>query len=85
MVKSVKNMLNEVVKGRILTKEEYRTVFAKITVCINSRPLSPSQDGDVEQPPITCIDILHPGGLPRDLDSLNVTVIQESVTTIFKT
>ena len=27
----------------------------------------------MEQPPITCTDLLRPGGLPRDPDSLNVT------------
>ena len=73
MVKSVKNTLNKIVKGRILTEEEYRTVFAEVTKCVNSRPLWPSSNGDVEQPPITCIGLLRPGGLPRDPDSLNVT------------
>ena len=35
MVKSVKNTLNKIVKGRILTEEEYRTVFAEVTKCVN--------------------------------------------------
>ena len=73
MVKCVKTSLNKVVKERVLSEEEYRTIFAEITTCINSRPLWPSSDGDVEQPVINCNDLLRPGGLPRDPVSLNVS------------
>lgn len=73
MVKSVKTALNKVVKGRVLWDEDYRTIFAEITACINSRPLWPSTDGDIDCPPITCEDMLRPTGLPRDPEELNVT------------
>ena len=63
MVKSVKNSLNKIIKERILSEEEYRTIFAEIGACINSRPLWPSSDGDISQPPITCQDLLRPSGL----------------------
>ena len=32
-----------------------------------------SSEGDIEQAPITCNDLLRPGGLPRDPASLNLT------------
>ena len=37
MVKSVKSSLNKLVKERILSEEEYRTVISEVTNCINSR------------------------------------------------
>ena len=73
MIKSVKLSLNKIVKGALLTEEEYRTVLAEVTTCVNSRPLWPASDGDVEQPPITCADMLRSGGLPRDPESMNIT------------
>ena len=73
MIKSVKNSLNKIVKDRILSEEEYRTVLAEVTASINSRPLWPSCDGDIEQQPITCADMLRPGGLPRDPESMNIS------------
>ena len=54
------------VKTHVLTEEEYRTVLCEIGSCINSRPLWPSTDGDIEQPPITCNDLIRPGGLQRN-------------------
>ena len=71
LVKSIKMSLNKVVKERILSEEEYRTVFAEITSCINSRPLWPSCDGNIQQPPITCLDLLRPAGLERNPESMN--------------
>ena len=63
LIKSVKNALNKVVKNRMLTEEEYRTVLSEVTSCINSRPLWPSNEGDIEQPPINCNNLLRPRGL----------------------
>ena len=73
MVKSVKSSLNKLVKERILSEEEYRTVISEVTNCINSRPVWTSSEGDIEQAPITCNDLLRPDGLPRDPASLNLT------------
>ena len=73
MVKSVKISLNKVIKERVLSEEEYRTVLAEIANCINSRPLWPSCEGDIEQPSITCVDLLRPTGLPRDPICLNLS------------
>ena len=73
MVKCVKTSLDKLVKEKVLCEEEYRTILAEITSCINSTPLWPSSDGVIEQPPITCNDLLRPGGLPRDPVSLNVS------------
>ena len=73
MVKSVKTALNKIVKGKLLWEKDYRTIFAEITACINSRPLWPTSEGDVEGPPITCEDMLRPTGLPRDPAALNVS------------
>ena len=72
MVKSVKSSINKVVKESVLSEEEYRTVFAEVSACINSRPVWPSSDGDVEQPPITCQDLLRPSMLDHDPAPLNV-------------
>lgn len=72
LVKSVKNVLNKIVGKHILTEEEYRTVLAEVTACINSRPLWPSTDDSLEQP-ITCLDLLRPAGLDRDPETMNVT------------
>ena len=44
-----------------------------MTACVNSRPLWPSSDGDVDQPPITCLDLLRPSGLPRDPETMNIS------------
>ena len=73
MVKSVKSTLQKIVKDLLLNEEEYRTVLAEVAACINSRPLWPSQDEDVTEQPITCMDLLRPGGLPRDPETMNVT------------
>ena len=72
MVKSVKTALNKIVSCNVLTEEEYRTVFAEITACINSRPLWPASEGDLEEPMITCQDLLRPSGLTHDPPALNV-------------
>ena len=65
MVKSVKSALNKVVKHEILTEEEYRTLLMEIQDLINSRPLWPHNDGNIDEPPITCNDLLRPRGLIR--------------------
>ena len=70
MVKSVKSTLNKIVKTNILNEEQYRTVFAQVTNCINSRPLWPSSDDNLDRP-ITCNDLLRPSGLPRDPEFMN--------------
>ena len=65
--KSVRTALNKLVKNKLMWEEDYRTIFAEITACINSRPLWPPADGDVGGggTPITCADLLRPTGLPR--------------------
>lgn len=72
LIKSVKNALNKVVKNYILSEESYRTVLCEVTSSINSRPLWPATEGDVEQPPITCNDLLRPGGLERNPVTLDL-------------
>ena len=62
MVKSIKSSLNKLVKERILSEEEYKTVISEVTNCINSRPVWTSSEGDIEQAPITYNDLLRPGG-----------------------
>ena len=66
LIISVKNAMNKVVKNKVLTEEEYRTVLCEVNTCINSRPLWPSCAGHLEQPSITCNDLLRPGGLERN-------------------
>ena len=73
LIKSVKFSLNKVVKGCVLTEEEYRTILAEVQCSINSRPLWPSTDVDVDEPPITCHDLLRPKGLIRENDALNIS------------
>ena len=71
MIKSVKLVLNKIVQRNLLNEEEYRTVFAIITNCINSRPLYP-ETGDSMDCPITCNDLLRPTGvLSNDPEFLN--------------
>ena len=72
LIESIKSSLNKVVKDRVLSEEEYRTVMSEIQSSINSRPLWPPNDGDLNQPPITCNDLLSPNGLVREVDALNV-------------
>ena len=74
MVKSVKTSLNKLLKNQVYKEEEYRTIFAQVTSIINSRPLWPVSDGDLDQSPITCNDILRPRGLPRDPVELNTSM-----------
>ena len=64
--------MNKIVKTHVLTEEEYRTVFSEIGSCVNSRPLWTISDGDVEQPMITCNDLIRPGGLERNPTTLNL-------------
>ena len=71
MVKSVKNVLNKIVRQHVLTEEEYRTVLAQVSTCVNSRPLWPSNDDNLDNP-ITPISLLRPSGLPIDPEYLNV-------------
>ena len=72
LIRSVKNALNKVVKNYVLSEESYRTVLCEVTSCINSRPLWPATEGDVEQPPITCNDLIRPGGLERNPVTLDL-------------
>ena len=72
MVKSVKTAMKKMVNNAVLTEEEYRTVFAKITATINSRPIFPASDGNIEEPMITCQDLLRPSTLNHDPPALNV-------------
>ena len=72
MVKSVKTAMKKVVNNSVLTEEEYRTVFAKITATINSRPIFPASNGNIEEPMITCKDLLRPSTLNHDPPALNV-------------
>ena len=71
MVKLVKSSLNKIMKERKLTEEEYRTIFTEIIVSINSRPVWPISEGDIDQPPITCQDLLRPSNLNHDPPFLN--------------
>ena len=71
MVKSVESTLNKIVKDSVLSEEKYRTAFSEITVCINSRPLGPSSEGDIEEPPITCQDLLLPSGVNTNPPAFN--------------
>ena len=70
MVKSVKNTLNKIVRHHLLSEEEYRRVLSKVTTCVNSRPLWPSNDDSMERP-IRPIDLLRPSELPVDPKELN--------------
>ena len=72
LIRSVKLSLNKIIKERVLTEEEYRTVLSEVQSSINSRPLWPSTEGDIDQPPITCNDLLRPKGLIHERDELNV-------------
>ena len=38
-VKSVKSTLNKIVKDRVLTEEEYRTILMEIQNLVNSQPV----------------------------------------------
>lgn len=49
-VKSSKRSLSKVTKCRVLTFEEYTTLFAKIEAVLNSRPLCRHSDGSVLTP-----------------------------------
>ena len=59
--------------NKVLTEEEFRTVLSEVTSCINSRPLWPPNEGDLHLPPITCNNLLRPGGLDRNPESLRLT------------
>ena len=72
IIKSVKSSLNKIVKNAILSEEEYSTIFAEITASINSRPIWPSTEGDIEQPPLTCQDLIRPSYLDHDPTILNI-------------
>ena len=71
LIKSVKSALNKVVKTQVLTEQEYRRVLSEIATCVNSRPLWTPTEGDYEQPPITCNDLIRPGGLERNPVNMN--------------
>ena len=71
MVKSVKGALNKIVKNEILTEEECRTVLLEIQDLINSRPMWPHNEGDIDDPPISGNDLLRPKGLIRQPSELN--------------
>ena len=71
IVKSVKGALNKVIKDIVVSEEEYRTILLEIQDLINSRPLWPHNDGDIDEPPICCNDLLRPRGLLRQPQKLN--------------
>ena len=91
MVKSVKTALKKLTNGRILIEEEYRTFLIEVENLINSRPLWPPNEGELEEPAITCNDLLRPKGLNRHPHHLNegsprsrYTYIQRLVTEWWK-
>lgn len=47
-VKSTKHHMRRILKGRVLTYEEYQTLFAKISSVLNSRPIAPLNDNPHE-------------------------------------
>ena len=55
----------------VLTEEEYRTFLVEVQNLINSRPLLLPNDGDLDEPAITCNDLLRPMGLNRHPNHLN--------------
>ena len=71
MVKSVKTALRKLTNDRILTEEEYRTILMEVQNLINSCPLWPPTDRDLDEPAITCSDLLCPKGLNRHPHHLN--------------
>ena len=71
IVKSVKGALNKVIKDIVVSEEEYRTILLEIQDLINSRPLWPHNDGDIDEPPICCNDLLRPRGLLTQPQKLN--------------
>ena len=74
MVKSVKTSLNKLLKDQAYKEEEYRTIFSKVTAIVNSRPLWPVSEGDVDQPPITPNDLLRPTGIQRDPEDVELSL-----------
>ena len=72
LVKSVRTSLNKVIANKVLTEEEYRTVMCEVTSCVNSRPLWTPNEGDLHQPPITCNDMIKPGGLERNPETMSL-------------
>ena len=71
MVKSVKTALKKLTHDRVMNEEEYRTFLMETQNLINSRPLWPPNEGESDDPPITCNDLLRPKGLNRHPDHLN--------------
>ena len=61
-------------KNRNLNEVECRTVLSEVTSSTKSRPIWTSSEGDLEQPPISCCDLLMPGDLPKDPEMLNLTI-----------
>lgn len=47
-VKSTKHHMRRILKGRVLTFEEYQTLFAKISAVLNSRPITALSDNPNE-------------------------------------
>lgn len=71
MVKSVKTTLKKLTVERTLSEEEYRTFLMEVQNLINSRPLWPPNEGDMDNPPVTCNDLIRPKGLARNPLHLN--------------
>ena len=71
IVKLVKSAMKKLTHDRVMTEEEYRTFLGEVKNLINSRPLWPPNDGDIEDPPITCNDLLRPGNLNHHPNHLN--------------
>ena len=72
LVTRVKSYLSKILNESVFSEVEYRTVFTEITWCINSRPLWPISEGDVEQPPVACLVLLP----VQRISSATVTVTE---------
>lgn len=58
-VKSTKHHMRRVLNGRVLTYEEYQTLFAKISSVLNSRPLVPITDNPLDLNYLTPSHAMH--------------------------
>ena len=63
--------MNKAMGDLVFMEEEYRTLFAEITASINSRPLWAPSEGDIDQPAITCQDLLRSSNLNHSPEILN--------------
>jgi hypothetical protein len=59
MIRSVRQILNAILKEQIVTDEVILTVMAEVTNILNSRPLTRNSDSPVDDEPITPNHLLH--------------------------